>query len=128
MKSLTSRYFIIIVLGLMLISVLATKYWLERYYPSQPIFIELVNATDKVIPSVIIEFGNDQLQEKITNVQLRVGEKRILALNHHSGLGFNVQVNYADGEMTEICGGKSAGYRFYRETIIDTGIYTTPIR
>ena len=128
MKNLKSHHFIIIVMGLMLMSGLATKYWLERYYPSQPIFIELVNATKAVIPSVIIEFGNDKLQEKITVVQLRVGEKRVLALNHHPGLGFNVKVNYADGEITEICGGKTEGYRFYRETIINTGIYTTPIR
>lgn len=128
MKNLKPRQFIAIVIALILVSVLSTKYWLERYYPSQPIFIELVNATQSVIPSVIIEFGNDQLQEKITVVQLRSGEKRVLALNHHAGLGFNIQVNYADGEMTEICGGKTEGYRFYRETIINTGIYTTPIR
>ncbi len=128
MNSLKQSHWIVIVIALILASVLATKYWVERYYPSQPIFIELINATKQVIPSVIIEFGNDQLQEKIMMVQLRVGEKRILALNHHSGLGFNVQVHYADGEMTEICGGKSKGYSFYRETIIPTGIYTTPIR
>ncbi|HIO92121.1 MAG TPA: hypothetical protein EYG68_04660 [Leucothrix mucor] len=128
MKKLKLSHFIGIVVTLILVTVLATKYWLASYYPSQPIFVELVNATKKVVPSVIIEFGNDKLQEKITIVQLRAGEKRIIALNHHSGLGFNILVNYADGEVTEICGGKSEGYWFYRETIIDTGIYTTPIR
>ncbi len=113
---------------LILLSVAATKYWLEQYYPSRPVFVELVNATKQLIPSVIIEHGNYQLQEKISSVQLRAGEKRIIALNHEPGLGFNIKVNYANGEVTEICGGKTKGYWFYRETIVDVGIYTTPIR
>lgn len=128
MLGLTKKHWAIAVILLILISILATKYWNDRYYPSRPVFVELFNSTNKLIPSVIIEHGNDQLQEKITVVQLRAGEKRIIALNHQPGLGFNVQANYANGEMIEICGGKSEGYWFYRETIMDVGIYTTPIR
>ena len=109
-------------------SVAATRFWLSQYYPIHPVFVEVENATDKLIPSVVIEHGNDQVQEKILIVQLRVGEKRIIALNHKPGLGFNIKVNYANGEVTEICGGKSEGYWFYRETILDVGIYTTPLR
>lgn len=116
------------ILLLISISIMATVYWQSRHYPIRPVFIELVNATNTLIPSVIIEHGGNQLQEKISIVQLRAGEKRIIALNHKPGLGFNIQVNYANGEMTEICGGKSKGYWFYRETIVDVGIYTTPLR
>ena len=113
---------------LILLTVGATKYWQNLYYPSHPLFVEIVNATQKLIPSVIIEHGNYQLQEKITVVQLHAGEKRIITLNHEPALGFNIKVNYANGEVTEICGGKSDGYWFYRETIVDVGIYTTPLR
>ena len=128
MQTLKPLHLIAIALALIVVSIVATKYWQDRHYPIHPIFVEVVNETDKVIPSVIIEHGNDNLQEKITMVQFRPGEKRIIALNHQPGLGFNVQANYANGEMIEICGGKSPGYWFYRETILDVGIYTTPIR
>ncbi len=128
MKNLKISHLIIAVITLILLSVGATKYWQDLHYPSRPVFVEIFNATHKLIPSVIIEHGNYQLQEKISMVQLRAGERRIIALNHEPGLGFNIKVNYADGEVTEICGGKSKGYWFYRETIVDVGIYTTPLR
>ena len=128
MQNLKISHLIIAAIILVLLSIVATKYWLNQHYPSRPVFVELVNATNELIPSVIIEHGNPQLQEKISSVQLRAGEKRIIALNHEPGLGFNVQVNYANGEMMEICAGKTKGYWFYRETIVDVGIYTTPIR
>lgn len=128
MFSFTGKHLVLSAIVLTIFSALATKYWNDRYYPSRPVFVELFNNSQNLIPSVIIEHGNDSLQEKITVVQLRAGEKRIIALNHQPGLGFNVQANYANGEMIEICGGKSEGYWFYRETILDVGIYTTPIR
>ncbi|MCK5902048.1 MAG: hypothetical protein KAG28_02775 [Cocleimonas sp.] len=127
MKQLKTYHLIILAIALILVSVVVTRYWQARYYPYHPLFVEILNSTNSTIPSVIIEHGNDQLQEKITLVQLRPEEKRIIALNHQSGLGFNVQVNYANGEMTEICAGKSKGFWFYRETILDVGIYTTPL-
>ncbi|MCK5918960.1 MAG: hypothetical protein KAG34_11060 [Cocleimonas sp.] len=128
MKKLKTSHLMIIMVMLIILSIGATKYWQDMNYPMRPVFVEVVNATQKLIPSVIIEHGNYQLQEKISMVQLRAGEKRIVALNHEPGLGFNIKVNYADGEVTEICGGKSKGYWFYRETIVDVGIYTTPLR
>ena len=128
MKQLKISHLMMAAITLILLSVIATKFWQDQHYPSRPVFVELVNATQTLIPSVIIEHGNHQLQEKISIVQLRAGEKRIIALNHEPGLGFNIKVNYANGEVTEICGGKSKGYWFYRETIVDVGIYTTPLR
>ena len=128
MKQLKISHLMMAAITLILLSVIATKFWQDQHYPSRPVFVELVNATHTLIPSVIIQHGNHQLQEKISIVQLRAGEKRIIALNHEPGLGFNIKVNYANGEVTEICGGKSKGYWFYRETIVDVGIYTTPLR
>jgi hypothetical protein len=128
MKQFKISHLMIATITLILLSIIATKFWQDQHYPSRPVFVELVNATHRLIPSVIIEHGNHQLQEKISIMQLRAGEKRIIALNHEPGLGFNIKVNYANGEVTEICGGKSKGYRFYRETIVDVGIYTTPLR
>jgi hypothetical protein len=128
MKNLKLSHLIIAVITLIILSIVATKLWLDLHYPIRPVFVEVFNATHKLIPSVVIEHGNYQLQEKISMVQLRAGESRIIALNHEPGLGFNIKVNYADGDVTEICGGKSKGYWFYRETIVDVGIYTTPLR
>ena len=94
----------------------------------KPLFVELVNDTEDLIPSVILEHGKAGLQEKITIVQLKAKESRMIALNHNPGMGFNVAVNYANGEKTEICAGKSKDHWFFRETITKFGIYTTPIR
>lgn len=94
----------------------------------KPMYVEIVNDTQKLIPSVIIEHGSAGLQEKIMLLQLNPKESRIIALNHKPGMGFNVAVNYANGEKTEICAGKNKPHWFFRETITKFGIYTTAIR
>ena len=111
-----------------LLGVAGARFWFALHHPMKPLYVELLNDTDKLIPSVIIEHGNAGLQEKISIVQLKPKESRVIALNHQPGMGFNVLVNFADGEKTEICGGKSKDYWFFRETITPFGIYTTPIR
>ena len=87
-------------------------------------FVELQNDTGATIPSVIIEHGSANLQEKISVVQLQPDESRVVALNHKPGMGFNVAVNFADGEKTEICVGRSNDYWFFREIISKFGIQT----
>lgn len=87
----------------------------------EPLCVELVNATELLIPSVIIEHGSAGLQESLVKT-------RMLALNHKLGTGFNVLVNFSNGTHTEICGGKSKDHWFFRETIAKFGVYTTPIR
>jgi len=94
----------------------------------KPLYVELLNDTDALIPSVVIEFGSSKLQQKITILQLKPKETRIVAINHKPGMGFNVAANYANGEKTEICAGKNKGYWFFRETITKFGVYNTPIR
>ena len=113
---------------LFLVGFAVSSFWHSLHNPMKPLFVEVLNQTDKLIPSVVIEHGKSGLQEKIMLLQLAPQESRTIALNHNPGMGFNVLVNFADGEKTEICGGKSKDHWFFRETITDFGIYTTPIR
>jgi len=110
------------------LGVAISTFWQGLHNPMKPLYVEILNDTEALIPSVIIEHGNAGLQEKISMVQLRSKESRIIALNHKPGMGFNILVNYANGEKTEICGGKSKDYWFFRETITKFGVYTTPVR
>lgn len=119
---------VILSIFIFIFGILVSSYWNALQNPMKPLFVELVNDTDSLVPSVIIEHGNGNLQEKIMIVQLKPKETRVIALNHKPGMGFNVAVNYANGEKTEICGGKSKDYWFFRETITKFGIYNTPIR
>ena len=123
-KYRTSLYaFLFLLLGIAL-----TTFWFSLKNPMKPLYVEVLNDTDATIPSVIIEHGSANLQEKISMVQLKPHESRIVALNHKPGMGFNVAANFANGEKTEICGGKSKDHWFFRETITKFGIYTTPVR
>ena len=94
----------------------------------KPLYVEIVNASAQTIPSVIIEHGTVNLQEKIVMLQLKPNEERTIALNHLPGMGFNIAVNYANGEKTEICAGKNKDHWIFRQTITKNGIYTTAIR
>jgi len=125
---ITKKYTVLFALALLVIGFVASNLRHGLYNPMKPLYVEVVNGTDALIPSVVIEHGSAGLQEKITVVQLKPKESRILALNHKPGMGFNVQANFADGSQTEICGGKSKDYWFFRETITKFGIYTTPVR
>ncbi len=119
---------VIIAVLVFILGIVIGSYWYSLQNPAKPLFVEIVNDTEALIPSVIIEHGNANLQEKITLVQLRPRETRIIVLNHKPGLGFNIAVNYANGEKTEICAGKNKGIWFFRETITKFGIYNTPLR
>lgn len=111
-----------------LFGVLIASAWYNINNPLKPLYVEIVNNTDSLIPSIILEHGNARLQEKIMLVRLKPKEKRIIALNHTPGLGFNVKANFNNGESTEICAGKNKDFWFFRETITKFGIYTTPLR
>ena len=47
-------------------------------------------------------------QEKIQVINLSPGETRIIALNHESGLGFDIEINYSDGRTVSACIGKNS--------------------
>lgn len=115
-------------LTLLLTGVMLSQLWFWYYNPKKPLYVEIVNDTKSIIPSVVIEHGTPNLQEKVMLVRIKPNEQRVITLNHKPGLGFSIQANFANGDKTEICGGKTKGYWFYRETITKFGIYTTPIR
>jgi len=114
--------------GFLVLGFVVNSFWHGLHNPMKPLYVEVVNSTDALIPTVLIEHGSEGLQEKIIVVQLKPQESRVLALNHKPGMGFNVRANFADGTHTEICGGKSKKHWSFRETITKFGIYTTPIR
>lgn len=111
-----------------LLGIISSTLWFQLYNPMKPLYVEIVNETEKLIPSVIVEHGNATLQEQIMLVRLKPKEKRTIVLNHKPGLGFNIKANFENGEKAEICAGKSKDHWFFRETITKFGIYTTPIR
>ena len=113
---------------LIILGIVISNFWHSLQNPMKPLYVEIVNVTDQIIPNVIIEHGTSNLQEKILLLQLKPKEERIVALNHRPGVGFNIAVIYTNGEKTEICSGKKKDHWIYRQTITKTGIYTTAIR
>ena len=126
--ALSYKKLAILGVGFFLLGIIISSFWFSLQNPMKPLYVELVNDTMDIIPSVEIEHGNAGLQEKIMVVRLKPQERRVVALNHQPGLGFNVAVNYANREKTEICAGKSKDHWFFRETITKFGVYTTPVR
>ena len=115
-------------IALIIFGIVISNFWHSLQNPMRPLYVEIVNATDQIIPTVVIEHGTANLQEKILLLQLKPKEERIIALNHLPGVGFNIAVNYVNGEKSEICSGKKKDHWIYRQTITKTGIYTTAIR
>ncbi len=113
---------------LLLVGVVSTTFWHSLHSPMKPLYVELLNDTSESIPVVEIEYGSQGLQEKVLLLRLKPNERRVIALNHKPGMGFNIAVVYANQEKTEICAGKNKAYWFFRATITKHGIYTTPIR
>lgn len=113
---------------IVLVLVITIKFWHQAYYPARPLYVELYNKTDTLIPSVVIEHGNLKLQERIQTFQLRPSERRIVMLNHQPGQGFNIEAHLTNGEKLAICAGKLSTRWFIRESISAVGIYTTDIR
>jgi hypothetical protein len=127
MKSLSTKQLILAGIAIFLSGVALSAFRQQLHNPMKPLYVEIYNNTKEILPSVEIEHGGHGLQEKIMLIRLKPEERRIVALNHKPGLGFNVAANYAHREKSEICGGKSKDVWFFRETITPHGIYTTPL-
>lgn len=87
-----------------------------------PLQVVLHNHSGQMISSVIIEHGNLDTQEKIQAFQLAPEASRTLALNHEPGLGFNIDVNYADGKSVSACIGKFSESMRLEVIIDETGL------
>ncbi len=128
MKKLSTKQLILVGIALLLSGIGLSTFWQSLNNPMKPLYVEVYNNTKEILPSVEIEHGGHGMQEKIMLIRLKPQERRTIVLNHKPGLGFNVAANYAHRKKSEICGGKSKGIWFFRETITPQGIYTTPIR
>lgn len=126
--TLSRRQLILIILGVLFLGVSASQFWHHLYTPVHPIFVDIYNQTDKILPSVVIEHGNINTQEKIQSIQIKPQEHRIIALNHQPKLGFSITANYANGKKSEICAGKWSNKHYLRANIWDYGIYMKDIR
>lgn len=65
--------------------------------------VTFVNASSQPIVSIRLDFGSAALQSTIRALRIAPGESRTLLLNHAPGLGFNVDVRYADGTQQTFC-------------------------
>lgn len=124
----TRKKLLIILLGVLFLGIGVTYTWHRLHVPMNPLFVDIYNETDATIPSVVIEHGNINTQEKIQAIQIQPGEHRIIALNHEPMLGFNIQANYANGKQSEVCAGKWSKEHYLRATVWPYGIYITEIR
>ena len=114
--------------GTLLLGIALTIVHHHLHTPINPIFVDIYNETDQILPSVVIEHGNINTQEKIQAIGIKPDEHRIIALNHQPELGFNIKAHFKNGKDSEICAGKWSKEYYLRATVSPYGIYITEIR
>jgi len=60
---ISNKVLLIIGTGLLLLGFIVSNIWHGLHNPMKPLYVELVNDTDTLIPSVVIEHGSAGLQE-----------------------------------------------------------------
>jgi hypothetical protein len=88
--------------------------------PKTAMLLEIANETSKTVPSVEIQYGNQNSQETILALQITPGETRTLTLNHQPGMGFNF-TTHINGEEISFCAGKFSKSQGLRQTIKEGG-------
>ncbi|OOZ44741.1 hypothetical protein [Solemya velum gill symbiont] len=109
-------------------AVISANWWIGLHYPAKPLYVVILNMTEHILPSVNIEHGNMDLQEKIMAVQIRPGERRVITLNHEPAQGFNIDVNFQDGEKTSACIGKFSQKWHLRVSVLPGSIEVAEVR
>lgn len=71
--------------------------------PVQGMEVTFRNVSSEMIESIQLDFGSADTQSSIRTLRIAPGEARTLMLNHHPGMGFNVQVSYSSGRQQEFC-------------------------
>ncbi len=91
--------------------------WLTFMQPQsqEHVFLQVTNHDDIMVESIHLEFGYNHNQSDLLSLQLRPGETRLLLLNHPPGRGFNVEVRYADGQVSSFCANR--GVRGSKQTL-----------
>jgi hypothetical protein len=96
-------------------------------HPVQPLYVGFFNHSDLPLTSINIDHGNVNTQEKIQLMQLMPGEHRYVALNHEPAMGFNVEVNDANGQKFNACIGRFSDKWHLKVTIDESGIDVTEV-
>ncbi len=88
-----------------LIALLMLLVTLVAWYGSASPGMEVTfhNSSEQMVESIQLDFGSADTQSRIQAFRIPAGEERILLLNHQPGMGFNVQVNYRDGNKQTFC-------------------------
>lgn len=124
----TRRQILLLLSGTLLLGIALSYVWHHIHTPMKAMYVDIYNRTTEIIPSVVIQHGNVNTQEKIQAIRIQPGEHRIIALNHQPKLGFSITANYANGNKSEICAGKLSKEYYLRANIWDYGVYVKEIR
>lgn len=71
------------------------------------LYVTVHNTDSVMLESVRFEFGFGLTQSNILIVQIKPGEKRLVALNHPLQKGYNVEVRFAGGEVRSFCANRN---------------------
>lgn len=67
------------------------------------LYVTVHNTDEVMLESVRFEFGFGLTQSDILVLQVKPGEKRLVALNHPLHKGYNVEARFAGGEVRSFC-------------------------
>lgn len=71
------------------------------------LYVTVHNTDDIMLESVRFEFGFGLTQSDILILQVKPGEKRLVALNHPLHKGYNIEARFADGEVRSFCANRT---------------------
>ena len=71
------------------------------------LYVTVHNTDDIMLESVRFEFGFGLTQSDILILQIKPGEKRLVALNHPLNKGYNIEARFADGEVRSFCANRT---------------------
>lgn len=71
------------------------------------LYVTVHNTDSVMLESVRFEFGFGLTQSNILVLQVKPGEKRLVALNHPLQKGYNVEARFAGGEVRSFCANRT---------------------
>lgn len=71
------------------------------------LFVTIHNNDEIMLESVRFEFGFGLTQSNILVLQVKPGEKRLVALNHPLNRGYNVEAHFSDGAVRSFCANRT---------------------
>lgn len=99
LRSLRTLFFIVgIAVGWLLFA---------NHQDEEILYVTVHNTDEVMLESVRFEFGFGLTQSDILVLQVKPGEKRLVALNHPLRKGYNVEARFAGGEIRSFCANRS---------------------